>query len=131
MKLSEVHIAYEGLKERTMLQTMSHLKKWASEIPDEAFEKRSSSSVHQFERDKIYLSSLAEIAPDYQVIQLVKQMQGDNDITKGKVALPNLAPEAARGILSAIKDQTLYPAWTSFSTYYGSIILTAKKGGKA
>jgi hypothetical protein len=129
MKLSEVILAYQGLKEKVFLHIQPHIDTQVGKLSDDQLKEPSKSSPYDHIRRQITIEMSMRYAPDYMKLDLLEQLETQSDITKGRVPLPNLSPVAAQGILSAIRDKTLHPAWDSFAEYYGNIILTARKGG--
>lgn len=129
MKLSEIIIAYQGLKEKVFLHIQPHIDTQVGQLSDEQLKEPSKSSPYDHIRRQISIEMSMRYAADYMKLDLLEQLESQSDITKGRVPLPNLSPVAAKGILSAIKDATLHIAWDSYSEYYGNIILTAKEGG--
>jgi hypothetical protein len=116
--------------ERVMLQAKPIIDYQISQITDEAFKNRQGGdSPYNREREKLSNSLLMQYAPDYKKLELLEEMNGSrSNITDGKRPLPTMNPATARGILSAMKDRTLWKSWNTFSRYYGELILTSKKG---
>ena len=129
--LSQIYEAYQGFMERVMLQAKPMIDYQISQISDDAFKNRQGGdSPYNRERQKLTNSLLMQYAPDYKKLELIEELQGArSNITDGRQPLPTMSPATARGILSAIKDRTLWGSWNTFSRYYGEIILTSKKRG--
>ena len=123
MTLTDVLIAYEGLKERSKLNAMPVVDLLVSQLNEKDLQANQHKSQDTPIKDSLRVSLLMPYMP---VHELLQHKAKQNKAT-GYVPVPGLSGATARGILKALAENKLTKAWPTFGAHYYALEATARK----